>query len=74
MLAHVPAKRYQIRSIYAMGNEVAFAMRTRDRTRCIDVDIGQHDLVADGVRQQTGDQGADLAGAQNEYAMHGKIA
>ena len=39
----------------------------------IEADVGQLDLVIAGLGQQTGDQRADLAGAENEYAMHMKF-
>jgi hypothetical protein len=44
---------------------------TRDGTRRLDIDVGQLDLITAGVGEKPGDQGADLAGAQNEYAVHG---
>ena len=54
----------------AMGGEVALAVGAGDRARRVDVDVGQLDFVAAGFRQQAGDQRTDLAGAQDEYAMH----
>ena len=73
VLGHVPGEGDGIGRIHAVGDQVALAMRTGDRARRIDVDVRQLDLVAAGVRQQARDQCADLAGAQNEYAMHGKF-
>ena len=34
------------------------------------VDVPQLNLVDTGDRQEPGDEGANLAGAENEYAMH----
>ncbi len=73
VLGHVPGEGRRIRRIHAVGDEVALAVRAGDGAGRVDVDVGQRDLVAAGVRQQARDQRADLAGAQNEYAMHGKF-
>ena len=70
VLGHVPGEGRRIRRVHAVGGDVALAVRAGDRARRVDVDVGQLDFVAAGVRQQARDQRTDLAGAQDEYAMH----
>ncbi len=62
-----------IARVDAVGDQVSLAVGTHDRTGRIDADVGELNLIIAGIRQQPGDQGADLSGAQNEYAMHWKF-
>ncbi len=73
MLGDVPGEGGRIARVQAVGHDVFPGVRAGDRARRVPVDVGQLDVIAAGIGQQPGDERADLAGAENEYAMHRKI-
>ena len=73
MFGHVLREGGRVCGVHGMCHEVPLAMRARDGASRIAVDVGELDLVTAGIRQQSGDERADLAGAQDQYAMHRKI-
>ena len=70
MLGNVLRKNLGIARVDFMGDQVSLAVGTHDGTGRIHADVGELNLIIAAIRQQPGDQGADLSRAQNEYAMH----
>jgi hypothetical protein len=74
MLGDMACNGRRVGRVHAEGRDIPLAVGPNDRTRGVGIDVGELDLVADGVREQARDERADLAGAENEYAMHRKSA
>ena len=73
VIGHVLCEGSRVRGVDGVCHKVPLAVRARDRASRVAVDVGELDLVTAGIRQQSGDERADLAGAQDQYAMHRKI-
>ena len=70
VLAQVGFEQRRVRGVEFVGVQVRQAVGRHDRIGGIAVDVGHVDFVIPAFREEAGDEGADLAGAEDEYLLH----
>src|SRR6185437_14576473 len=70
MAGQMLLERASLLGVQRVCAEAGSPVRTHDGFRNGAVDVRELNLIAAGAGQEPGDEGADLAGAEDEYAMH----